>query len=177
MNQIEYQQLRDEIETHGKEKYKIINGRILYQTNNRWSNIITENEKTTVLSAMHDNPTSGHFGIETTYNRIKERYYWKNMKKDIEDYIKSCEICQKRSKGLGKAPIIPIEITQPFEMYGIDFIGPLKETQQGNKYILVIMNYFTKWPEAKALKEATGKNVSEFLYKEIICRYGKPNFR
>src|SRR5581483_3992244 len=174
MNQIEYNTLKEKLENIPQENYKIVNGRILYLVNNKWLNVITENEKETVLFRLHDHPTSGHFGIETTLNRIKEKYYWKNMKKDVENYIKSCEQCQKRNKGHGKAPIYPIEVSKPFETWGIDFVGPLKVTSRRNKYILVIMDYFTKWPEAKALKKATGKNVSEFLYKEIICRFGLP---
>ena len=174
MNEVEYKQLKNEISSNENPRYKIVNERILYLLNGRWLNIISHDEKDTILFMLHDHPTSGHFGIEITYNRVKEKYYWPNMKKDIEKYIKSCEICQKRSKKLGKAPIFPIEVTKPFETWGIDFVGPLKETPSGNKYILVTMDYFTKWPEAKALKEATGKNVAQFLYKEIICRYGQP---
>src|ERR1043166_10299807 len=65
----------------------------------------------------------------------------------------------------------PIEVTGPFEMIGIDFVGPLLRTKHGNKYILVTTDYLTKWSEVKATKEATAKVAKDFIYKEIICRH------
>src|SRR5436190_22508998 len=63
---------------------------------------------------------------------------------------------------------------KPFERIGIDFVGPLERTKDGNKYILVVTDYLTKWPEAEAMKEATAKNVVEFIYRKIICTHGCP---
>ncbi|CAB4418804.1 unnamed protein product [Rhizophagus irregularis] len=54
-------------------------------------------------------------------------------------------------------------------MIGIDVIGPLPRTEEGNKYIVVAIDFFTKWPEAKAIKEANAKEISKFIYEEIIC--------
>ena len=68
----------------------------------------------------------------------------------------------------------PITVEVPFERIGIDFVGPLPRTRKGNKYILVATDYLTKWPEAKAMKEATAKVTVEFIYKGIICRHGCP---
>jgi hypothetical protein len=66
------------------------------------------------------------------------------------------------------------EIKEPFYQIGIDFVGPLKKTKRGNKYIIVAVDYFTKWPEARAVKEATAKETVEFIMEEIICRHGCP---
>src|SRR5205807_941289 len=60
------------------------------------------------------------------------------------------------------------------EMIGIDFVGPLEKTRRGNRYILVTTDYLTKWPEAKAMKDATATNVVKFIYEVIICRHGCP---
>ena len=68
----------------------------------------------------------------------------------------------------------PIKVGKPFERIGIDFVGPLERTKDGNRYILVITDYLTKWPEAVAMKEATAENVIEFIYKRIICVHGCP---
>src|ERR1044071_4855681 len=54
----------------------------------------------------------------------------------------------------------------------MDFISLLEETQNGNQYIIVTMDYLTKWSEAQATLTATAMNTSKFLYEEIICRYG-----
>jgi hypothetical protein len=68
----------------------------------------------------------------------------------------------------------PIPVGEPFSKIGIDIVGPLPITKKGNKYIVVMTDYFTKWPEAEAISEATGKRVSEFIYQTIICRHGCP---
>ena len=67
-----------------------------------------------------------------------------------------------------------MKIGQPFHKIGIDIKGPLPITKEGNRYIIVAMDYLTKWPEAKAIKNMKAETVVEFIYKEIICRHGTP---
>jgi hypothetical protein len=136
--------------------------------------VLRENELDTVLWMMHNHPTAGHFGIDNTYEKIKERFYWKNMKEDIKQYIKFCDACQRRGKKGGQGYLNTIKVEGPFEKIGIDFVGPLSRTEKGNRYILVAIDYLTKWVEAKALREATAKETAKFLYEEIICRHGCP---
>src|SRR5438045_3435471 len=124
---------------------------------------------------MTDNhETGGHFGVDTTYNKIADRYYWKGMYDDIKKYVKSCDTCQRRGQKGGKSYLNPIEVGEPFKRIGIDFVGPLEKTKRRNRYILVVTNYLTKWPEARAMKEATVENVVKFIYKGIICKHGCP---
>lgn len=157
-----------------EKKYEISEG-ILYRIKDKErSRVIRDYEFEGVMYMMHDNELSAHFGIEATYERIKEKYWWKNMRKDIEEYVKSCYKCQMRGKPLGKNELHPIEVNEPFEIIGIDIVGPLNETEKGNKYIVVAIDYFTKWPEARALKGATAKEVTEFIWEDIICRHGCP---
>src|SRR6266480_215588 len=136
--------------------------------------VLKEHEKETILYMVHDHPTGGHFGRDATYNKIAGKYYWKGMKKDIEEYVKTCDKCQRRGQKGGEGYLNLIKVGKAFEMIGIDFVGPLNRTRKGNKYILVITDYLTKWPEAKAMREATAKNVVQFLYEGIICRHGCP---
>lgn len=63
---------------------------------------------------------------------------------------------------------------EPFYQIGIDYIGPLNRSNNGNKYIIVAMDYLTKWPEAKPVKEATAEETVRFVYEDIICRHGCP---
>jgi len=136
--------------------------------------ILKKDEIEAIMFMTHSHPMGGHFGIDATYEKIKNRYYWKGMYGDIKNYIKYCDNCQRRGKKGGTGSLNPIEVTGPFEMIGIDFVGPLPRTKHGNKYILVTTDYLTKWPEVKATKEATAKVVKDFIYKEIICRHGCP---
>ena len=63
---------------------------------------------------------------------------------------------------------------EPFEKWALDFIGPINPTSNGKKYILVCIDYVTKWAEAKALVRATEHTVVNFLFEEIFVRYGVP---
>ncbi|HVH96631.1 MAG TPA: DDE-type integrase/transposase/recombinase, partial [Bacillus sp. (in: firmicutes)] len=68
----------------------------------------------------------------------------------------------------------PIPVYSPFYQIGIDFVGPLPQTKTGNKYIIVAVDYLTKWPEARAVPRATAEETTKFIYEEIICRHGCP---
>src|SRR2546423_5634881 len=136
--------------------------------------VLQKDETKTVLYMVHNHKMGGHFGIDATYNKIAERYYWKGMYEDTKEYVKFCDNCQRRGQKGEKSYLNPIEVGEPFERIGIDFIGPLEKTRRGNKYILVTTDYLTKWPEAKVMKDATATNVVKFIYKVIICRHGCP---
>ena len=93
------------------------------------------------------------------------------MFEDIRNYVRTCNDC-KRREGLQKNNLIHlIPAKVPFQRIGIDIVGPLTIIRRGNRYIVTAMDYFTKWPIAKALKEATAKAVSKFIYQKIICEH------
>ena len=89
-------------------------------------------------------------------------------------YVKSCEICQKHAKKKPKIPLGKMEvITKPFEKVAIDIVGPLPETNKGNSYILTLVDFSTRWPEAIPLKRTKTENVAEALF-DIFSRLGIP---
>src|SRR5437764_12192622 len=102
------------------------------------------------------------------------------MYNDTKEYVKYCDKCQRRGQKGGKSYLNPIRVGEPFERIGIDFVGPLERTRKGNRYILVVTDYLTKWPEAKPIPI---KNQDTFLIrfgygffpykKRILIRYGK----
>src|SRR6266480_2830723 len=96
------------------------------------------------------------------------------MYEDTKKYIKFCDNCQRRGQKGGKSYLNPIEVREPFERIGIDFVESLEKTRRGNRYILVVTNYLTKWPETKAMKDATATNVVKFIYEVIICKHRCP---
>ena len=157
------------------EKFKTKYG-ILYRTktNEEPLRVLKEDEIDSVIFMTHNHHTGGHFGKDATYNKISTRFWWKGMYKDIENYIRTCDACQRRDNKGGKGYLNPIKVGKPFERIGIDFVGPLEKTKNGNRYVLVATDYLTKWPEAKPMKEATAENVVQFIYEEIICRHECP---
>lgn len=136
--------------------------------------VIKENELESALHNLHSNILTGHFGIEATYNRARSRYYWPGLYKTIAEYIKSCDTCQRQGAPVPHEELHPIPIGKPFDRMGIDIVGPLTVTTNGNRYIVVATEYLTKWPEAKAIKDTKATTIAKFIYEEIICRHGCP---
>ena len=138
---------------------------------------IPKNLRTTILQACHDDITSGHLGETRTYDRVTQRYFWHGISRDIERYIKACPDCQSRKKGQYRKPSGFLELThieKPWDRVGMDILGPFPTSSLGNRYIVVAVDYVTKWAEAVALHTAGAKQVAEFFVTEILLRHGAP---
>lgn len=130
-----------------------------------------------LLQVYHSGPLSGHFGVQRTYLKIKNKYWWPNMKQSIAQYIQLCLPCQQhnitRSKKPGQLqPIPPPE--GPFQLIGMDYCGPFKQTPRGNQYVLCLTDYFTRWVVAVAVPDCSAQTTAEALFNEYICKYGVP---
>jgi transposase InsO family protein len=136
--------------------------------------IIPRYEMTWVLSMFHDDPTMAHQSKDAMYQRVSKRYEWETMRQDVAQHIQTCRKCQERGPMRKNNRKRTIETMDIFERWGIDIVGPLKVTERGNKYIVVAMDYFSRWPEARAIKSANAETVATFIYEEIICRFGAP---
>ncbi|UYV63235.1 hypothetical protein LAZ67_2003507, partial [Cordylochernes scorpioides] len=122
---------------------------------------------------------NGHLGVARTTYRLKNKYYWPSILKDVSEFVKTCHLCQSR-KGSNQLPsglLQPIPpANYPFKRIGIDFVGPLPSTKRRRKWIIVLTDYYTKYAETKAVPEATVKEVSTFLIEHIFLRHGAPRF-
>ena len=127
-----------------------------------------------ILYHLHTDMNGAHLGTDAVIHKIKERYYWPQMGEDVKAYIQTCDICQRRGKQQRREELIPIKIKGPFHRIGIDIKGPLPITSKGNRYIIVAMDYFSKWPEVKALTNIRAETVAEFIYEDVISRHGIP---
>ena len=129
-----------------------------------------------VLSSCHDDPTAGHLGHIKTYEKVRQRYYWHGMFKDIEHWCRTCIDCamRKRPRHHHKAPLLPIPVQGPFDRLAMDILGPLPTTHDGNRYILVFSDYYTRWPEAYALPSIEAPRIAQLLVDEILARHSTP---
>src|SRR4051794_28018012 len=121
MNEEKYQQIIKEIDKENK--YEVREGMLYRIKGNRKLRAIRRHEFEGIMFMNHDHPTAGHFGIKAIFERIKEKYYWKGIGKDIEVYVKSCNKCQKRSRPQGKNELHLIRVKEPFYQIGIDIVG------------------------------------------------------
>ena len=119
-------------------------------------------------------PFPGHLGREKTAQRILKRFYWPTLFQDVRRYCETCEECQLHGGRGGRAPLIPLPIIgEPYQRIAMDIIGPLPRTRRGNRFILVLSDYATRYPEAIPLRKITAKKVAEGLI-EIFARHGIP---
>ena len=130
-----------------------------------------------ILEVLHDSVTGGHMGVRRTLACARRRFYWFRQRESVELWVKGCAKCAARKAGGTKrhrASLKKNVTGEPFARIGIDISGPYNSTTDGNRYILVISDYFTKWVEAYPMRDMEAKTVAEIVVTEFISRVGVP---
>nr|GEX76331.1 reverse transcriptase domain-containing protein [Tanacetum cinerariifolium] len=128
-----------------------------------------------ILKACHCGPTEGHHGLNYTVKKVFDSgFYWPTIYCDALDLVKTCDVCQRQGKILQRdeRPQKSIQVCEIFDVWGIDFMG-LFPSSRWNKYILVTVDYLSKWVEEKALPTNDARAVFKFL-KNPFTRFGTP---
>ncbi|GKA26467.1 reverse transcriptase domain-containing protein, partial [Tanacetum coccineum] len=128
-----------------------------------------------ILEACHNGPTGGHHGANLTAKKVFDAgFFWPTIYKDAHELVKNCDSCQRQGKisQRDEMPQNSIQVCEIFDVWGIDFMGPFPSSK-GNKYILVAVDYLSKWVEAKALPTNDARVVCKFL-KSLFARFGAP---
>jgi len=135
---------------------------------------VPKSMRSDILKQYHDSNTGAHLGIKRVSNTLKERFYWRDMNKYIEQYIKSCLLCQMRKKPKTRASGLmqPIVTSNVFEMLAIDHLGPLVKSKN-YEYIIVLTDYFSKFAICKPVAKNNAKAVAKFIFEDLICSYGR----
>ena len=131
--------------------------------------VVPKSYRHEILSIAHESPMSGHLGINKTYHKIINHFYWPGLKSDVSKYCKTCHTCQmvgKPNQTIPKAQLHPIPaFDEPFSRILIDCVGPLPRTKSGNEYLLTIMCTSTRFPEAIPLRNIKTKSIVKALIK------------
>ena len=127
-----------------------------------------------VLQEFHDN--NGHPGFDRCYVTLKEKYFWPKIYNDVREYCKTCDICQraKIKTHFRRQPLNPLPSEEIFKRWQMDLIGPMPETAEGYKHVLVVVECLSRWPECFPLRTQHASEVADVLYNEVFCRYGAP---
>ncbi|GKA75780.1 reverse transcriptase domain-containing protein [Tanacetum coccineum] len=132
-------------------------------------------EAVDILTACHSGPTGGHYGANYTAKKVFDLgFYWPTIYRDAHDLVTRCDTCQRQGKisQRDEMPQNSIQVCEIFDVWGIDFMGSFSSSR-GNKYILVAVDYLSKWVEAKALPTNDARVVCKFL-KSLFARFGAP---
>nr|GEU82934.1 reverse transcriptase domain-containing protein [Tanacetum cinerariifolium] len=132
-------------------------------------------KKSLILTACHNRPIGGHHGANFTAKKVFDSsFYWPTIYRDAHDLVTRCDACQRQGKisQHDEMPQNAIQVCEIFNVWGIDFMGPFLSSR-GNKYILVAVDYYSKWVEAKVLPTNDARVVVKFL-KSLFARFGTP---
>ncbi|GKA47789.1 reverse transcriptase domain-containing protein, partial [Tanacetum coccineum] len=136
---------------------------------------VAGNEIFEILAHCHSGPTGGHHSASVTGRKVYESgFFWPTIFKDAKDYVMRCDACQ-RSGNISSRSEMPqnnIQVCDVFDVWGLDFMGPFPNSK-GNKYILVAVDYVSKWVEAQALPTNDARIVIKFL-RRLFARFGVP---
>ncbi|GJW03361.1 reverse transcriptase domain-containing protein [Tanacetum coccineum] len=128
-----------------------------------------------ILAHCHSGPTGGHHSASVTARKVYESgFYWPSIFKDAKEYVMRCDTCQ-RSGNISSRSEMPqnsIQICEVFDVWGLDFMEPFPDSR-GNKYILVAVDYVSKWVETQALSMNDARVVVKFL-RGLFARFGVP---
>ena len=147
------------------------NGRVYTQL------VVPKPHRLKVMQLAHESLLSGHLGTERTLGKILCEFFWPGVHADVRRFCQSCDVCQ-RTTSKGKTRKVPLAkmpiIDEPFRRVAVDLVGPLHPpTERGNRYILTLVDFATRYPEAVALKGIETETVAEALV-DIFCRVGVP---
>ncbi|CAF3599838.1 unnamed protein product [Rotaria socialis] len=131
-----------------------------------------------VLLTYHNSTfNGGHYGIRRTFYKIRDRFFWPHMYKDIEQHILSCLNCRKTKPSRRKPDGHLHSIAPPrgvWERLAMDYVGPVPQSKSGNKYFLVLTDLFSKFVVTKAVPDNTSTTAAKFLLYDVFMIYGVP---
>lgn len=140
----------------------------------RWQVVVPKALRESVLKACHGTAGAGHFGVSKTLRRLRQGFYWGQIRRDVEDFCRRCDLCtaHKGPPDQSRAQLQQQLVGAPMERVAVDVMGPFPRTDRGNRYVLVAMDYFTKWPEAYAIPDQEAVTVADALVEGMFSRFG-----
>lgn len=131
------------------------------------------------MEDFHGGECGGHLFSKSTTNKIlRVGYYWPTLFADVYKMVKHCHKCQifEGKHKLQPFPLKPIEVSAPFQQWGLDFIGDIHPTSCGqHRCILIVIGYFKKWIEVAPTRQATDMVIISFLENNILSCFSCPN--
>lgn len=129
-----------------------------------------------VLQDLHSGSMGGHVGESKMIHLVRERYYWPGWKESVKEWCRKCRTCSTRKMAppSKRAPLQTLQAGYPLQIVAVDILGPLPVTAQGNKYVLVACDCFTRWVEVYAIQNQEALTVAKTLVDEMFCRFSPP---
>ena len=137
--------------------------------------VVPMRERRDLIRRFHDSLFAGHLGITRTVFRLQNRVYWPGIRSDVRTYIASCTIClARKSPCPRRAPMGHVEVGHRWDRVAMDLLDISVTTTRGNRYVLVMVDCFSRWTEACPLPDKTAQSVADAFFSQIVCRFGMP---
>ena len=127
------------------------------------------------IRTCHEN-AGGHMGVNTTQQRLLQRFYFPGLHKTVEQFVGGCLVCQKkagRSKDQ-RHTLVSVQEGNPMQKLAIDYVGPLRMSKNGHQFILTVKDCFTRWVEAIPMAQITAEETVRMLEEHVFSRWGLP---
>jgi hypothetical protein len=163
-----------------RSQLRVILGVLYYQwelpTHSVLKLVVPTELKTEVMALVHDTLAGGHFGRDKTIERAKKSFYWYGLTKDLTLYVATCGICKtsKKSTRVPRKGLGDYQAGSRLERVHLDILGPFAESKNGNKYVLMITDQFTKWVSCLPLPNQTAEQIAWAFYDQFISYFGCP---
>ena len=131
-----------------------------------------------LLEELHEGICGSHTGGRSLSHRATmQGYWWLNMQKEVQEYVKKCDQCQIFAPNIHQLGGVfnPLSNPWPFTQWGLDIVGPFPKAAGNNRYLLVGIDYFTKQVEAEPLANIRDVDAKKFVWKNIVTRFGVPH--
>ena len=158
-------------------KYRLLDD-VLYFVNTKNGNAavrlcVPKGYRQLLLSILHEDPSAGHVGYFRLYDAMKSRYFWPKMKSDCQNFVASCETCQRYSRR--NYPECPLKCpSQPFHTIGVDFVGKFPVSSFGNSYVVLLTDYHSRYAEYLTVPSKTTYFAVKAMVTCILTRHGIP---
>ena len=140
-------------------------------------NCITREDANYVLREVHEGVCGNHISARALAGKVlRQGYYMPTMLKDATELVRKCQVYHKHAKisHLPFEPLTSVTSPWPFQQWGLDILGPLPIGRGQCKFIVVAVDYFTKWAEAETLATIIEQKVRNFVWRSIVSRFGIP---
>ncbi|KAH0815108.1 hypothetical protein GEV33_007683 [Tenebrio molitor] len=176
LNRIQREGARERGEKTFAEVYFVECGHLFKRNGQKKLLWVPETVRPRILHIFHDSPEAGHPGQEETYRSLKKFYAWPTAQRDVKAHVRNCLVCATTKRGSiqAAAPLRCHNPQQSWQTIALDYMGPYEATPDGNRYLLVVTDLFSRWVEAFPVKSATARVTTTILEKEVFSRWGYP---
>ena len=138
--------------------------------------VVPKSQRKDILRELHEGVVGGHLGEVKVLGKLKERFYWPGHATDVKNWCRTCSACAQRKTPAPKkrAQLQSVHVGSPMQIVATDILGPFPKSENGNSYILVATDYFTRWAEAYPIANQEAVTVAQKLTDEMFLRFSPP---